>query len=1167
MAERLAQHLISRGLLPASKVDGALRLQGASKGGLDSALLEQGLVSEPGLLQALADVSGLQPVNLADFEPNLEAGAQVPRKIAERLSIAPLSVDGGTLHLAVCYPPPKEALKEVGFLLGKKLELWVAIECRVHDWNATVYDSPLAPRFERILRQLDPSRRGRSSGSHPAIGESTESVSADVLERAHQPPPEEPILLDKPRSKRRPTLEVIADPAAAKDVEDTVFITPSKYGALKIEKAFAGEDERESTSVLDLDQYADFARKATGTAASDPNLPAVKARPVPPPAVTPARSPWDDTTNPGEPEQAKLGAFRFPGGVLPPSSRKKDEKPAPPRPPPLPVQRVTAAPPPRPRISVARPAPVAVDLDEEVTRRGVPPAPRAAAPPEPITHPAVAAVSAFAQAARMPVPPARPEPTPLPKAEQPPRPTSPVVTPAPVVRRDESDFSDLRSSPGMQLPDMLPPPVPSAPPKQVQLVMSDPTPSPPPLGDQVTDSDPRQRAITAPNPLGEGGTAESVVSPLFTEPVPAMFSTPATTAPLPPAEDAGTPGAQTLVAPLPEGQADGGWQGAQQWSAPEPMAFQMPSPEEWAALPPEAQAAWWEQYQAAYALAWPPDSSAGPEGWVSTNQTPALDPGGAAGPDQAVDPRLPPEIDSWVALPPGARPLAPGAIPPPPPPPSAPSPPPSPGFTMPATVAEWTLPLARQALKRATHDRERLLDLALSFGLRAFDFCAVFAVVRGVAVGWGARGEGDDAMIRQVAIPLDVASVFRTVALTRGSYIGPLPNDALTQHYLALMGRTPRTLFCWPLEVKGRLVAILYGDCGGRPISQRKLSDFLLFCNELPAAFHELLVFRKQRMGERAAFSAEESGDARPSGIREAETQVGAPSVDAGPDQGILRDLLGLLTGPDAADRASAMTELMKTPEASARALAEVFPGPTAWSRLPVTELPEADELGPVPGALARLGRAGAAALAPLLDVPDSDVRYLALLTAGSLPYPELVDGVVRGLFDVEPDISSAARAASTGLRGMLKFDAQIPDLRRELIARDPMNRSLAARALGVLRDRGAVSGLIDLVDDPDELCAQAAVESLREITRQNHGGSHDAWDAWWQQAQGQRRVEWLIDALGSPDFDARLAAIDELARASGDNLGYFADGTVGERAIAAQRWRELLAQRPELEV
>ena len=40
-----------------------------------------------------------------------------------------------------------------------------------------------------------------------------------------------------------------------------------------------------------------------------------------------------------------------------------------------------------------------------------------------------------------------------------------------------------------------------------------------------------------------------------------------------------------------------------------------------------------------------------------------------------------------------------------------------------------------------------------------------------------------------------------------------------------------------------------------------------------------------------------------------------------------------------------------------------------------------------------------------LLDSTHSDARYLALLTAGNVPFPELADGVLRGLFDLEPHL------------------------------------------------------------------------------------------------------------------------------------------------------------------
>ncbi len=238
------------------------------------------------------------------------------------------------------------------------------------------------------------------------------------------------------------------------------------------------------------------------------------------------------------------------------------------------------------------------------------------------------------------------------------------------------------------------------------------------------------------------------------------------------------------------------------------------------------------------------------------------------------------------------------------------------------------------------------------------------------------------------------------MALTRGSYVGPLPPDALSQHYLALLGRSPRTVFVWPVEVQSRLVAMLYGDCGGRPISQRRLADFILFCQDLPAAFHELILYRRQNPREPQQF-ANADGLLPSTG-----TSSGASEGHATGDAEWFAGLITLLTGPDAAERSMAMMELMKTPDASARALTSAFPGPTGWSRLPVVELPEADELGPLPGALARLGQSAALALAPLLDAQDSDARYLALLTAGSLRYPEVVDGVLRGLFDYEPDIS-----------------------------------------------------------------------------------------------------------------------------------------------------------------
>jgi HEAT repeat protein len=481
-----------------------------------------------------------------------------------------------------------------------------------------------------------------------------------------------------------------------------------------------------------------------------------------------------------------------------------------------------------------------------------------------------------------------------------------------------------------------------------------------------------------------------------------------------------------------------------------------------------------------------------------------------------------------------------------------------------APVSEWSLAEARNALRAVSGDREGIKDVILRYALATFEFAAVFAVVRGTGVGWDARGEGADPVaLAQVSFPLDAASLFRTAALAHGSYAGPVPGDPLTRRILETLGRRPRSVFVFPVEVRGRLVALLYGDRGNRPVSQRKLSELILFCQELGAAFAELIVLRKQRRFT----ELEPEPESREEVLAALGWTGGPPPVleglgRAGPSRTAPADLsevLGRLVGHDASARAAAIADLSRSPDAAARALAAQFPGPSAWSRVPIQELPAPDELGPIPAGLARLGAAGARALARFLDAPSSDTRYVALLTAGSLPHPELVAGVLRGLFDRESDVASAARAAATAFRRLPRFKSALPGLRLELAALDPERRALAARALGVLHDRASVEGLIGLTSSDDAFAAQAAAEALTEITRASFGTSTRGWMAWWAENRSHRRAQWLLAGLRHPEAWLRAAALDELSPALGDTLGYQPDAPDAERESAVQRWETVL--------
>jgi hypothetical protein len=158
--------------------------------------------------------------------------------------------------------------------------------------------------------------------------------------------------------------------------------------------------------------------------------------------------------------------------------------------------------------------------------------------------------------------------------------------------------------------------------------------------------------------------------------------------------------------------------------------------------------------------------------------------------------------------------------------------------------AEWTLEQARASLKRAAKERDQLIAVTLDLARQTFDFAAIFAVQHGAAHLWQCT-DGSSQPTAVQAIPIDAASVFRTVCNTRRSYLGPVPSDAQTRNFLQQLGRSPRTIFLFPVEVSGRLVAIFYGDCEKRPMSQRRASDFVLLCQDLPAAFQELIAFRR----------------------------------------------------------------------------------------------------------------------------------------------------------------------------------------------------------------------------------------------------------------------------------------------------------------------------------
>lgn len=504
----------------------------------------------------------------------------------------------------------------------------------------------------------------------------------------------------------------------------------------------------------------------------------------------------------------------------------------------------------------------------------------------------------------------------------------------------------------------------------------------------------------------------------------------------------------------------------------------------------------------------------------------------------------------------------------------------------------------REALIRAP-GRDSVIDLALRFALGTFEYAAAFAIVGGNAVGWDARGTDPDARARaeRVQTPLDVASLFKTVYATRGRFFGPAPNDPTTRQILSQLGRpSPETVFLFPVEIRERVVAFLYGDGGRSPVAPRRAADYMVVAQEVGRALERLIVSQKMRLAQAQAVSPSPPGPteavpdrgrpsstpaAPPSGAPPAASPVEQPPTAYAPGPNpfsparapapapkpAARPLFGLpsmtalfdaverLIAPDPTARGDALATLLATPEIAAAALVARFPGPIARGRGPVTELPSADELGPIPAAIAKLGQAGARALSPLLTHVDVDTRYYAVLAAGSLPFEILVAPVFQRTLDAHPVVASAARAATAAFAKVPGCSLATELLRGELDSPNSERQALAAKALAALRDLGAVEKIIDLTGSRHGAVANAAAQALSQICRENFGTSPRKWRAWWATYRDRPRGAWLVAALRHADRDVRGAAFEELTRLATETFGYDPDGGRREREAAAARW------------
>ena len=188
---------------------------------------------------------------------------------------------------------------------------------------------------------------------------------------------------------------------------------------------------------------------------------------------------------------------------------------------------------------------------------------------------------------------------------------------------------------------------------------------------------------------------------------------------------------------------------------------------------------------------------------------------------------------------------------------------------------------------------------------------------------------------------------------------------------------------------------------------------------------------------------------------------------------------------------------------------------------------------------------------------PDS--RLYAVLCLGETVHVSALGPLRECLYDADSPTRAVTIEVLRQYRRFTEFDNMLAELRSEVLdsSLHTERRRLAARAVGELRDAGAPPVLIAAMADADGLLASAAHRSLTMLTRQDFGSDLDAWQSWWERAKGQRRVQWLIDALLHDDASTRHEASEELKKLTGQFFGFYFNLPRREREKAWRRYQD----------
>jgi hypothetical protein len=146
--------------------------------------------------------------------------------------------------------------------------------------------------------------------------------------------------------------------------------------------------------------------------------------------------------------------------------------------------------------------------------------------------------------------------------------------------------------------------------------------------------------------------------------------------------------------------------------------------------------------------------------------------------------------------------------------------------------------LSAKAAIDAAQRRARIADVLLQYALSIFDAALLLTVRDHVATGWTGRGAGlSDIEVGQIALSLNIPSLFREAHEKRLPAGGPVAENAVHQRFFKVLGRTPPvSAVVVPLVLDERVRMLLYADRVAAPDALRAADGLITLASHAAMA-------------------------------------------------------------------------------------------------------------------------------------------------------------------------------------------------------------------------------------------------------------------------------------------------------------------------------------------